>query len=296
MMSFGAPSGLDEVKPFLERVMKGRPLSPERVDEMVARYREIGGASPLPGAIGAQAEAVERELNEAGSPKSVYVAMCNWHPFIRDTLSRMADRGVRRATGLIMAPHRSEASTGRYEREVEAAREELGDRIPAVEFPGSWHDDPLFIDAVCDRVGEALERIPEGERGDTPWVFTAHSIPLAQARESTYVQDVSRTIEMVAERFSPPRWRLAYQSRSGSPETPWLGPDVAEAVAEETGAPGVLLVPVGFVSDNVEIVYDLDRAAASVAHGAGLKYYRAGTVGDHPSFIRMLARIARESR
>jgi len=294
VLSFGGPSSMEEVRPFLERVLKGRPVPPARIEEMVEKYREVGGASPLLGVTRAQASGVERELLAAGTPMAVYVAMRNSHPLIPDILSRMAGDGVKRAVGLIMAAHHSEVSTGRYEREVEAARVDLGERAPAVEFPESWHDHPLFIDAICERVKEALERIPEEERASIPWIFTAHSIPLAQARESTYVQDIGRTIELVAEKFSPLRWRLAYQSRSGSPETPWLGPDVPEAIGEEAGAGGVLVIPIGFVADNVEIIYDLDHAAAAVAREAGLKYLRAGTVGDHPACVRMLAGIAGE--
>lgn len=300
MMSFGGPAGMEEVRPFLERVLRGVPVRPGRIDEMVEKYRAVGGVSPVGAVTRAQADALEGALREDGIEMPVHVAMRNWEPSIRDTLARMGDAGVRRALGLVMTPHRSETSTGRYEKAVEEARGDLGEAAPEVEYPAPWHEEPLYIEAIAGRVREALETIPEEDREETPWIFTAHSIPLAEARSSTYVQDLSQTIELVAEEFSPLRWRLAYQSRSGSPEAPWLGPDVYEAIGEEASpvstagppARGVLVIPVGFVADNVEILYDLDRAAATAAHEAGLRYTRAGTVGTHPSFIRMLAGVA----
>jgi len=220
--------------------------------------------------------------------------MRNWHPFLRETLSVMADRGVRRALGIILSPLRTEASWERYMDDVAEARSRVPS-APDVGFAPAWFEYPRFVVAVADRARAALEEIPPDERGATPLVFTAHSVPVAMANASPYVSDLMAGARAVARRLGHARWSIAYQSRSGSPREPWLEPDVTAALKRlaADGERHVVVVPIGFVADHVEVLYDLDVEAREVAATAGLVFHRAAALNDHPEFIAMLADLVR---
>jgi protoporphyrin/coproporphyrin ferrochelatase len=295
LIAFGGPTNMDEVWPFLENVVRGRPVPRERLELVVHHYELIGGRSPLNELTFRQARGLEAELRATGPALPVYVGMRNWTPYLHETLQRMAADGVRRAIGVIMAAQQSEASWGRYERDVAAAREQVGASAPQIDYADEWHAHPLFIEAVSDNVTCALEHVPAERRADVPIVFTAHSVPTAMAAASPYVEQITESARLVAQRVGHGHWSLAYQSRSGSPREPWLEPDICAVVRRlaQEGVRDLVVVPVGFICDHVEVLYDLDIEARQVAQDAGVNFVRAATVNDHPTFIRMLADVVR---
>ena len=296
VVAFGGPTKFEEVRPFLDNVLRGRPVPKERVEEVVEHFRAIGGASPLNPLTLRQADLLARDLAAAGPVLKVYVGMRNWAPYLADTLARMADEGKRRAVGVILAAHRCEAGWERYLDLIREAQAKLGDRAPRVEPIAPWHDDPLFIAAAADRAREALAGIPPERRDAAALVFTAHSIPVAMAKASRYVEEVRESAGAVARMLHRKDVRIAWQSRSGSPRDPWLEPDVNDEIRAlaKAGVKDVVAVPIGFVVDHVEVLYDLDVEARKTAEACGVGFRRAGTVSDHPSFIRGLAGKVRE--
>lgn len=304
LITFGGPTKREEIRPFLDIVLQGRPTPRERVEEVVHHYEAIGGASPINAITERQAELLRKALTASGpegpshAGLPVYVGMRNWHPFIGDVLERMVADGVTRVIAFLLAAHRSEASVKRYTDKVDAALARLGPRAPAVAYVEPWFDHPLFIEALAARIGEALPSIPEPRRAAAAWIFTAHSIPEAMAGADVYQRELRRSIELVGARLGRRAFSLAYQSRSGDPRTPWLGPDVGDAIRAEAakGTKDVLLVPIGFVADHVEILYDLDIEAKGIVKSLGVNCVRAKAVGDHPEFIRMMADVVMKHR
>ena len=293
LIAFGGPDRMEDVRPFLANVLKGRPAPPERVEAVVHHYELIGGRSPLTELTTRQAAALQALLAASGPALPVYVGMRNWHPYLADTLAAMQRAGVHRAIGMILAAQQNDAGWGRYQRDVAEAREALGDAAPAVDFAPNWHAHPLFIDAVADRARTALAALPAERRRGGQLVFTAHSIPVAMAAVSPYEGQLRIGAALVAEQLGFSSHRLAYQSRSGNPRDPWLEPDICDLVRDEAarGTRELLVVPIGFVCDHVEVLYDLDIEARQIADEVGIGFTRAETVNDHPSFIRMLAAV-----
>ncbi len=298
LIAFGGPERMEDVRPFLANVLRGRAVPPERLEAVVHHYELIGGRSPLTALTMRQAEALRRALDATGPRLPVYVGMRNWHPFLADTLAAMQRDGVRRALGIILAAQQSDASWDRYQRDVAEARAALGDAAPTVTFAPNWHAHPLFIDAVAARAAEAMAALPPARREALRLVFTAHSLPVALAAASPYEAQLQVGAALVAERLGFPAHRLAYQSRSGSPREPWLEPDIAAVIGEEArrGTRELLVVPIGFVCDHVEVLYDLDIEARQAAEAAGVGFTRAAAVNDHPSFIRLLAALVAAHR
>jgi ferrochelatase len=296
-IAFGGPTRPEDIRPFLANVLRGRPVPPARLEEVVHHYEVIGGRSPMNPLTFAQARALEAALAGAGTPLPVYVGMRNWDPYLRDTLRRMADDGVREAVGLILAPHATEASRSRYTETVDAALAELGARAPAIRYAPPWHARDGFLDAVAARVEIELARLPVYARAAVTLVFTAHSVPHAMAADSPYVEEIMASASAIANRLGGQPWQVAYQSRSGNPRDPWLEPDVNDALRAlaAAGAKEVVVVPIGFVVDHVEVLYDLDVEAKATARAAGLEMLRARTVEDHPRFIDALVEVVRET-
>jgi ferrochelatase len=288
-VSFGGPDKPEDIMPFLEIVTRGRGIPRERLAGVAEHYAHIGGRSPINEITRRQAEALRGVLAKAGDRRPVYLGQRNWHPFLEETLARMRDDGARRATGFVTAAYRSEASLERYVAAVEAARAKVGAGAPEVDFVGPWFDHPSFIDAIVSRVRE--KEFPAGAE----WVFTAHSIPCAMAKESAYVAELRETASLVAAKLGLKSWRLAYTSRSGDPRSAWLEPDVSKVIAADAarGVRDMVLIPIGFVADHVEVLYDLDVEAKAAADAAGVRLHRSETVGDHPSFIAMIADLVR---
>lgn len=294
LISFGGPQGMDEVRPFLQNVLRGRPMSPGRIDEVAAHYEAFGGVSPITALTQRQADGLARVLASRGTPLPVGVGMRNWHPYIVDTLTALSEAGLRRLIGFIAAPHAGYSSCEQYRRNVDDARAVLRERgVPDVQvtYVSSWYDHPLFVEANARHIAEALARLPEPLQDRARLVFTAHSVPLASAEKSQYREQLLATARLVAERLNRSDWALVYQSRSGRPEDPWLEPDVCDYLrqARAEGMDAVVVAPIGFVSDHVEVLYDLDREAAEVAHEEGLAMARASSVNDSPLFLEMMA-------
>jgi len=295
LVAFGGPTARHEIRPFLEIVTRGRGIPAGRLEEVAHHYEQMpGGRSPLAELTFAQARGLEQALAQAGPALPVFVGMRNWHPFLHETLGEMAGKGARRALGIILSPLRTEASWERYMQDVAEARARVA-RAPEVGFAPAWFEYPRFVAAVADRTRAALGEIPEDARASTPLVFTAHSVPVAMAEASPYVSDLTAAARAVARRLGHARWSVAYQSRSGSPRESWLEPDVT-SVLRRLAADGerhAVVVPIGFVCDHVEVLYDLDVEARRVAAAAGLSLHRAAAVNDHPEFIAMLAELVR---
>lgn len=295
LIAFGGPSRAEEIRPFLANVARGRPIPPARIEEVAHHYELIGGRSPIGELTFRQAEALQARLRAEGFSLPVYVGMRNWAPYLHETLAAMAADGVRSALGLILSAHQTEASWDRYRQDVAQARARVGEAAPAVRYTPAWFDRPGFIEAMADRVRAAFDGIPAAARAAAPLLFTAHSVPVSMAEGSPYVAQFSESSRLVAERLGHPFWSVAYQSRSGRPEDPWLEPDVRDEIRRlaAAGAHRVVVAPIGFVCDHVEVLYDLDVEARAIARECGVGFERAITVSDHPAFITMLADLVR---
>jgi ferrochelatase len=291
IVGFGGPTAPGEIRPFLDRVLQGRPVPPERYEEVVHHYELLGGRSPYNELTMRQAAALRERLRREGFDLPVVVAMRNTAPFMDDALRELATRHVRRALGFILAAHRCEASWERYQGDLHAARERTGVTAPEVEYPVPWHNHPLFIAAAADRVRDALAGLSAPDRERAELIFTAHSIPLSMAARAPYVDQLKGSAAMVAKALGRSSWRIAYQSRSGSPREPWLEPEIKGVLRAHRGT-AVVVVPIGFLCDHVEVLYDLDIEAAQIAREAGVTMVRAATVSDHPAFIEMIATFA----
>ena len=295
VISFGGPQGPDDIRPFLANVLRGRRVSPERVEEVAHHYELFGGVSPITEMTQRQAAGLRARLAAAGHPLPVYVGMRNWHPLLPDTLRAMHRDGARRAIGFIAAAQHSYSSCQQYRENVAAARAELrreGHDVD-VTFVGSWYDHPLFIAANADHVRAALGRLPLDARAQARLIFTAHSIPTSMAASSRYEAQLRESARLVAAAAGVDDWALVYQSRSGRPGDPWLEPDICDYLRLEkaAGVAAAVLCPIGFVCDHVEVLYDLDREAANVCRELGLPMARAETVNDDPLFLDMMADV-----
>ena len=296
LIGFGGPTRPQEVRPFLDNVLRGRTIPKKRYEEVVRHYDDAGGASPFNRLTFAQAEALRLLLSVEGPPLPVYVGMRHWEPYIADTLTEMAHEGRRRAVGVVLAAHRSPASWEAYLASVDEARGRLGESAPLVDYVARWSDHPLFIEALAERTSAAIASVPEARRGRARIVFTAHSIPTGMAERSGYTAGLKRTAGLLTGRLGVATWSLAFTSRSGNPSDPWLEPDIGDALRtlQRDGARDVVVSPIGFLSDHVEVLYDLDIATRRIADGLGIGFFRASTAGDHPSFTRMLASVVRD--
>jgi len=290
MIGFGGPTRADEVRPFLDNVLRGRPIPRERYEEVVHHYDLLGGRSPYNDLTLRQASALREELQKRNASVPVAVGMRNWEPYVVDSMRALVEAGARRVLGFIMAAHRSEASFERYQATVNDARAAIGEGALEVVYPETWHDHPLFIAAVASRAREAYARFDPPEQSRARLIFTAHSIPLAMANAGPYVEQLTQSARMVAAELAIDTCQFAYQSRSGSPRDAWLEPDIKETL-RNLDAKAAVVVPIGFLCDHVEVLYDLDIEAAQIARAAGIRMERAPTVGDHPLFIAMMASI-----
>ena len=303
IVAFGGPGGRADVRPFLANVLRGRRVSPERVEEVAHHYELFDGVSPLTELTMKQAEMLRTRLRDRGAGLPVYVGMRNWHPFLADTLARMSRDGIRRAVGFIAAAQRSYSSCTQYRENVEAARSALrGAGLADIDivYVADWHTHPGFIDANVAHVRDALDRLPPAVRDRARLVFTAHSIPVSMAARFPYQEQLQQTAAAVAAQVRPGRasdYALVYQSRSGRPEDPWLGPDVGDYLREEAGRglAAAVLSPIGFLCDHIEVLYDLDVEAADVCRQVGLPMVRARSVNDHPRFGDAMAEVVLET-
>jgi ferrochelatase len=296
VVSFGGPEGMDEVMPFLENVLRGRNVPLARMREVAHHYELFGGCSPINEQNRTLIAALKEELAANGPRLPIYWGNRNWHPLLSDTLSRMADDGIRNALAFFTSAYSSYSGCRQYREDIERAQGLVGEHAPRVEKLRAFYNHPGFIEPLIENVRAALNQIPEEERPDAQLAFTAHSIPLAMARGCDYQAQLLETCRLVAAGVGLSRWRLVFQSRSGSPQQPWLEPDICDHLAElkEAGTRSVVVAPVGFISDHMEVLFDLDTEAQALAEKMGLRMIRAATVGAHPVFVKMIRELILE--
>jgi ferrochelatase len=291
LIAFGGPHRSEDVRPFLRNVLAGRPIPEARFEAVVQHYELLGGRSPITEHTEAQARALSAELARRGVDVDVRIGMRHWTPFIKDALQGFQNDGYREVQALIMAAQETEASLARYMQAVDAARADLGEGAPSVSYVLGWGLDQKIIDAHVSHVEQTLARLAVERRDAAALLFTAHSVPVSMAQGSPYVAQLQATAERVAQKLGRKDYRLVYQSRSGNPRDAWLEPDVLDALQEEAarGVRDLVLAPIGFLCDHVEVLYDLDVEAKRKADALGIGLYRAPTLGAHPSFIAALA-------
>ena len=293
VIGFGGPTKPEEVRPFIEEVARGFNIPEARLKEVERHYEAIGGRSPYNELTFKLVSQLEESLKQNRFRVPVFVGMRNWHPFLKETISEIKERGLKKGVGVILAPHRSEVSFERYLKNVEEARRAVGAEEIEYEYLPSWHAHPLFIQAQAEFVGKIYDPLTAEEKGSTHLLFTAHSIPVAMAEKSRYVEEIKESSSLVVRALQVSHWGVAYQSRSGSPREPWLGPDLL-TVIRELKQKTVLLVPIGFLCDNAEVLYDLDIEAKEAAGKSGVRYLRAPTVTGHPKFTALLTELIGE--
>ena len=293
LIAFGGPTCKDEIRPFLARVTKGIPIPPERLEEVAHHYEAVGGKSPLNDITFRQAKTLEKILNTQGAALPVYVGLRNSSPFFSETLAQMARDGVKRALGFILSSHRTEASWERYQKNIADARVELGNHAPTIDYCDSWNDHPQFIRCWVELIEAAFAKLAPEKKESTPLIFTAHSLPIIMAARSPYVEQLNTSARMIAEKLNHHHWSLAYQSRSGKPTEPWLEPDIGAAIRQlaEKGVRELIVAPIGFVCDHVEVLYDLDIEAKKNADDLGVNLDRVSCPNDHLTFIQMMADV-----
>ena len=296
VVSFGGPEGPDDVIPFLENVLRGRNVPRERMLQVAEHYYHFKGKSPINDQNRALIEALEKELAANGPALPVYWGNRNWHPLLVDTLRRMAADGVRRALGFTTSAYSSYSSCRQYLDDIVRARAEIGPSAPVVDKIRAFFNHEGYIQPMIENTARALEEFPAETRSGVDLVFTAHSIPLSMASNSRYVEQLEEASRLVADGVGRGDWRLVYQSRSGPPTQPWLEPDIGDYLRElgGRGSPGAVVVPIGFISDHMEVLYDLDTEARELCNELGFKMVRAGTVGVHPRFVQMVRELVLE--
>jgi ferrochelatase len=291
LMAYGSPDRIDQVEAYYTDIRRGNPPTAELLAELIERYEAIGGGSPLSAIVERQRRALETELAGRGSPLPVYAGMRHIAPRIVTIVEGMAADGVERFVAIALAPQRSSNAAG-YRRAVEAALATIGEGAPSYVFVESWHDEPRFIEALAAATAEALARFPSPERVRV--MFTAHSLPARVVAEGDrYPDELAGTARLVAERLRLGAYEFAFQS-AGRTGEPWLGPDLRDEIRRlaAAGVNELVVCPVGFVADHLEVLYDIDIEAQAVAREVGIRLERARSMNDDPTFIAGLADVA----
>jgi len=291
LVSFGGPEGMDDVIPFLENVLRGRNVPRERMMQVAHHYELFGGVSPINQQNRNLIAALKTELEKHEPRLPIYWGNRNWHPLLPDTLRQMVDDGIKNALAFVTSAYSSYSSCRQYLQNISDAQAAVGPDAPRVEKLRVFYNHPLFIEANVDQIRAVLDQVE-----DPHLVFTAHSIPESMAMNCDYASQLGHTAALIARELPIEKWHLVYQSRSGSPMQPWLGPDVCEHLRtlRNEGVTDVVVAPIGFVSDHMEVVYDLDVEARRVADEIGLKMVRAQTAGTHPAFVKMIRELVME--
>ena len=295
--SFGGPESPDDVMPFLENVLRGKNVPRERMLEVAEHYYHFGGKSPINDQNRQLIAALDAELAQHGPRLPIYWGNRNWHPMLTDTLRQMKADGVHRALAFVTSAYSSYSGCRQYREDIARAQEAAGEGAPVVDKIRAFHNHPGFVETVADRVKQALAKVPPGRREAAHLICTAHSIPTAMAQGCDYEEQLKETGRLVAEQLGCREWRLVYQSRSGPPSQPWLEPDILDCLRELKAAgvsSDVAIAPIGFVSDHMEILFDLDIQAKELCAELGLHMVRAETVGTHPRFITMIRELISE--
>jgi ferrochelatase len=329
LVSFGGPERQEDVLPFLENVVRGKHAPRERLLQVAQRYDLFDGVSPINAQNRALLTALIGELNTFGLPLPVYWGNRNWHPMLVDTVQAMADDGVRHALALVTSAFGSYSSCRQYREDLASARQQVGAEAPQIDKLRLFYNHPGFIEAAAERVAAALDEIPSQRRGQTRLIYTAHSVPVVMAERSPYERQLLEACRLVTERVrikmergvtgnmqnrepnasktepfsgqpkaspSPIPWELVYQSRSGLSPQPWLGPDIRERLRQlhEEGVEDVVVVPIGFLAEHMEVVYDLDVEVGQLCDELGMNMVRAAVIGSHPRFVHMICELIGE--
>jgi len=296
VLSFGGPEGMDDVMPFLENVTAGRNIPRQRLLEVAEHYFHFGGVSPINAQNRALIAALERELPEHEIDLPIYFGNRNWHPYLQDTLSTMRADGVRDVLLFVTSAYSSYSGCRQYREDVARATEALGLTDMQFDKLRVFYNHPGFVEPMARYLRDALSSLPADRRDRSEVVFTAHSIPLSMARGSAYERQLRETARLVSDLASAKRYRLAWQSRSGPPHIPWLEPDVSDVLVElhSAGVQDVIIAPIGFISDHLEVLFDLDVEAKETAQSLGMNLIRMPTVGADPQFVAMIRELIEE--
>ncbi|HVI73244.1 MAG TPA: ferrochelatase [Pyrinomonadaceae bacterium] len=294
VVSFGGPEGMEDVISFLENVLRGRNVPRERMLQVAHHYEMFGGVSPINQQNRNLIAALEKELESNGPRLPIYWGNRNWHPLLPDTLRKMASDGVQNALAFVTSAYSSYSSCRQYLQNIADAQAQVGPTAPHVEKLRAFYKHPLFIEANVNHIRDAWHELKNPASAHL--VFTAHSIPESMAANCDYAMQLKQTGTSIARALNIENWELVYQSRSGSPSQPWLGPDVCDYLKtlREAGLKEVVVAPIGFVSDHMEVVYDLDVEARKVAEEIGMNLVRARTAGTHPAFVKMIRELMLE--
>jgi len=290
VMSFGGPEGPDDVMPFMENVTRGRNIPRERLLEVSEHYHMFDGVSPINAQNRALIAALEEELKENGPDLPIYFGNRNWHPMITDTVQQMKDDGVKRAIVFFTSGFSCYSGCRQYREDIQRAVEAVGDGAPEFDRLRLFFNHPGFINTMVDNVKSALDQFPEDKRDSVHIAFTAHSIPMGMARNSAYELQLTEACKLVAGILGIDDYKLVYQSRSGPPQMPWLEPDTLDYMEEihSNGVENMIIAPIGFISDHMEVMFDLDTEAVEKAEELGMTMVRAATVGTAEPFVKMI--------
>ena len=290
LLAFGGPSSLDDVEPFLQNVFSGRPLNPSVVNQVKERYQLIGGKSPLPEITERQARSLQDNLKKRGALCDVSIGMRYWQPSISEAINTLHAKGIKKILCIILSPFSTGAATGGYNRAVYQTIKESHQTMEA-HFVSPWNTHARYLDAAADRVKEGLNLFSANIRTSVPIVFSAHSLPLEHLNDDPYVNEIKKTIAGLITRLEKHEWYLAFQSKGK--EGAWLAPYVEEVLKDiaASGKKDVLVVPLGFVSDHLETLYDLDIVLRKKALDLGLNFKRAPSLNDSPQFIEALTEV-----
>ena len=294
VVSFGGPESREEVIPFLETVLRGKNIPRERLLTVAEHYYHFGGKSPINQQTRDLIAAIEVELKSHGLNLPIYWGNRNWHPMLPETLRQMEKDGIRHALAFVTSAYSSYSGWRQYREDIARAQNEVGSGAPAVDKLRAFFNHPGFVEANIERVRDALAEVPDHARENVQIVYTAHSIPVSMANTSDFVRQLQEVRQLVSSAVGSKNDALVYQSRSGSPGQPWLGPDILEYIREiksKNLASAIVIAPISFVSDHMEVLYDLDIEARQLCDSIGLPMTRAKTVGVHPKFVAMIREL-----
>jgi protoporphyrin/coproporphyrin ferrochelatase len=301
LLSFGGPEGPEQVRPFLENVTRGRNIPPERLDDVAEHYQHFGGVSPINGINRALIEALRAELGHRGADLPVYFGNRNWEPYVEDTVTQMRDNGIRRAAVFATSAWGGYSSCTQYGEDIARGRAAAGERAPELIKLRQYFDHPLFVEMFADGIAAAAASLPDEHRAGARLVFTAHSVPIAADERNgprLYSRQVAYATRLVAAAAGYDDYDQVWQSRSGPPRIPWLEPDVGDHLSAlaAAGTRAIIVCPIGFVADHIEVVWDLDHELRIQAEEAGVAFARAATPNADPRFARLAADLVDELR
>ncbi|HEY9785198.1 MAG TPA: ferrochelatase [Candidatus Obscuribacterales bacterium] len=296
LVSFGGPEGMADVEPFLQNVLRGKNVPLARMQEVIKHYERFGGVSPLNKNMRALIAALKEDLTRHEISLPIYWGNRNWHPLLTDTVPRMHRDGVGRALAFATSAYSSYSGCRQYLEDIERARSVVGDEAPMIEKIRPFFNHPLFIEVNVSHLREALDMVPAESRERTHVAFTAHSLPLSMAKTCSYEAQLNETARLVAEELNLRDWKVVYQSRSGPPAQPWLEPDILDhlRVLSAQSVESVVVAPIGFIFDHMEVIFDLDIQARQLCDECGLNMVRASTAASSPRFVTMVRELLEE--